>query len=68
MYVFSLANGLNKENLNLNLFLMSHLDVSLVNILLSITRVSLVLKKIVFCQLRVHCNLVNICELRFLYK
>ena len=37
-----------------NLFLMSHPDVSLVNILLSITRVSLVQNKCVFCQLRVH--------------
>ena len=33
---------------------MSHLDVSIVNILLSITRVSLVQNKCVFCQLRVH--------------
>ena len=33
---------------------MSHPDVSLVNILLSITRVSLVQNKCVFCQLRVH--------------
>ena len=39
-----------------NLFLMSHPDVSLVNILLSITRVSLVQNKCVFCQLRVHFN------------
>ena len=31
-------------------------DVSLVNILQSITRVSLVQNKCVFCQLRVHCN------------
>ena len=37
-----------------NLFLMSHPDVSLVNILLSITRVSLVQNECVFCQLRVH--------------
>ena len=37
-----------------NLFLMSHPGVSLVNILLSITRVSLVQNKCVFCQLRVH--------------
>ena len=37
-----------------NLFLMSHPDVSLVNILLSITRVSLC----VFCQLRVQFNLL----------
>ena len=37
-----------------SLFLMSHPDVSLVNILLSITRVSLVQNKCVFCQLRVH--------------
>ena len=37
-----------------NLFLMSHPDVSLVNMLLSITRVSLVQNKCVFCQLRVH--------------
>ena len=37
-----------------SLFLMSHPDVSLVNILLSITRVSLVQNKYVFCQLRVH--------------
>ena len=35
---------------------MSHPDVSLVNILLSITRVSLVQNKCVFCQLRVHYN------------
>ena len=41
-----------------NLFLMSHPDVSLVNILLSITRVSLVKNKCVFCQLRVHFNRV----------
>ena len=33
---------------------MSHPDVSLVNILLSITRVSLVQNKSLFCQLRVH--------------
>ena len=33
---------------------MSHPDVSLVNILLSITRVSLVQNNCVFCQLRVH--------------
>ena len=39
-----------------NLFLMSHPDVSLVNILLSITRVSFVQNKCVFCQLRVHFN------------
>ena len=39
-----------------SLFLMSHPDVSLVNILLSITRVSLVQNKCVFCQLRVHYN------------
>ena len=39
-----------------SLFLMSHSDVSLVNILLSITRVSLVQNKFVFCQLRVHYN------------
>ena len=39
-----------------NLFLMSHPDVSLVNILLSITRVSLVQNKCVFCQLRVLFN------------
>ena len=37
-----------------SLFLMSHPDVSLVDILLSITRVSLVQNKCVFCQLRVH--------------
>ena len=37
-----------------NLFLMSLPDVNLVNILLSITRVSLVQNKCVFCQLRVH--------------
>ena len=37
-----------------SLFLMSHTDVSLVNILLSITRVSLVQNNCVFCQLRVH--------------
>ena len=37
-----------------SLFLMSHPDVSLVNMLLSITRVSLVQNKCVFCQLRVH--------------
>ena len=37
-----------------SLFLMSHPDVSLVNILLSIIRVSLVQNKFVFCQLRVH--------------
>ena len=37
-----------------SLFLMSHPDVSLVNILLSITGVSLVQNKCVFCQLRVH--------------
>ena len=37
-----------------SLFLMLHPDVSLVNILLSITRVSLVRNKFVFCQLRVH--------------
>ena len=37
-----------------SLFLMSHPDVSLVNILLSITRVSLVQNKCVFCQLRAH--------------
>ena len=37
---------------------MSHLDVSLVNILLSITRVSLVQNKCVFCQLRVHYNII----------
>ena len=37
-----------------SLFLISHPDVSLVNILLSITRVSLVQNKFVFCQLRVH--------------
>ena len=36
-----------------SLFLMSHPDVSLVNILLSITRVSLAQNKCVFCQLRV---------------
>ena len=36
-----------------SLFLM-HPDDSLVNILLSITRVSLVQNKCVFCQLRVH--------------
>ena len=40
-----------------SLFLMSHPDVSLVNILLSITRVSLVQNKFVFCQLRVHYNI-----------
>ena len=40
-----------------SLFLMSHPDVSLVNILLSITRVSLVKNKCVFCQLRVHYNI-----------
>ena len=33
---------------------MSHPDVSLANILLSITRVSFVQNKFVFCQLRVH--------------
>ena len=33
---------------------MSHTDVSLVNILLSITRVSLVQNQFIFCQLRVH--------------
>ena len=38
------------------LFLMSHPDVGLVNILLSITRVSLVQNKCAFCQLRVHYN------------
>ena len=37
-----------------SLFLMSHPDVSLVNIFLLITRVSLVQNKCVFCQLRVH--------------
>ena len=37
-----------------SLFLMSQPDVSLVNILLSITRVSLVQNKFVFCKLRVH--------------
>ena len=37
-----------------SLFLMSHPGVSLVNILLSITRVSRVQNKCVFCQLRVH--------------
>ena len=37
-----------------SLLLLSHPDVSLVNILLSITRVSLVQNKFVFCQLRVH--------------
>ena len=37
-----------------SLFLMSHPDVSLVNILLSITRVSLIQNKCVFCQLLVH--------------
>ena len=42
-----------------NLFLMSHPDVSLVNILLSITRVSLVQNKCVFCQLRVHFSLTS---------
>ena len=42
-----------------NLFLMSHPDVSLVNILLSITRVSLVQNKCVFCQLRVHFNIMH---------
>ena len=36
-----------------SLFLMSHPDVSLVNILLSITRVSLVQNNCVFCQLHV---------------
>ena len=37
-----------------SLFLMSHPDVRLVNILISTTRVSLVQNKFVFCQLRVH--------------
>ena len=37
-----------------SLFLISHPDVKLVNILLSTTRVSLVQNKFVFCQLRVH--------------
>ena len=37
-----------------SLFLMLHPGVSLVNNLLSITRVSLVQNKCVFCQLRVH--------------
>ena len=37
-----------------SLFLISHPDVRLVNILLSTTRVSLVQNKFVFCQLRVH--------------
>ena len=41
-----------------SLFLMSHPDVSLVNILLSITRVSLVQNKCVFCQLRVHYSII----------
>ena len=36
--------------------MMSHPDVILVNSLLSITRVSLVQNKCVFCQLRVHYN------------
>ena len=44
-----------------NLFLMSHPDVSLVNILLSITRVSLVQNKCVFCQLRVHFIYMYVC-------
>ena len=37
-----------------SLFLISHPDVKLVNILLSTTRVSLAQNKFVFCQLRVH--------------
>ena len=46
-----------------NLCLMSHPDVSLVNILLSITRVSLVQNKCVFCQLRVHFNpCIRVCS------
>ena len=47
-----------------SLFLMSHPDVSLVNILLSITRVSLVQNKCVFCQLRVHYSILYFIQIR----